>query len=114
MPDNVMDSRPRHTWVASLISTLVTLPLAFVALAFTMLSPMACDPCSEAESDRFSRSFDPAWTVFCCGLVLALIALVTSWVLNRRRPPACVALAVLAPGTVVLAWVVFMSLVDWP
>jgi uncharacterized BrkB/YihY/UPF0761 family membrane protein len=114
MPDNVMDSRPQRTWIASLISTIVTLPLAFIALAFTAISPMVCDSCSEAESDRFGRSFDPAWTVFRCGLVLALIALVASWVFNRRRPPVCVALAVLAPGTVVFAWVVFMALVDWP
>ncbi|MFF9507967.1 hypothetical protein ACF1BU_20325 [Streptomyces sp. NPDC014724] len=114
MPDNVMDSRPRHTWIASLISTVVTLPLAFIVLVFGGLAPMACDSCSEADSDRFDAGFDTAWTVLRCGLVLALIVLVASWVLNRRRPPACAALAVLAPGTVVFAWVVFMSLVDWP
>ncbi|MFJ9680819.1 hypothetical protein ACIRP2_22605 [Streptomyces sp. NPDC101194] len=114
MPDNVIDSRPRRTWVASLLSTIVTLPLAFIVLVFGGLSPMACDSCSEAESDRFDAGFDTAWTVLCCGLILSLIALVASWALNRSRPPACVVLAVLAPGTVIFTWVVFMSLVDWP
>ncbi|MGW3657617.1 hypothetical protein ACWD6R_18870 [Streptomyces sp. NPDC005151] len=114
MTDNVMDDHPRHAWIASLISTIVTLPLALIALAHTMLSPMACDSCSEAESDRFTKSFDPAWGVFCSGLALAVIALIASWSSTRRRPPACVLLAVLAPATVVLGWVVFMAMVDWP
>ncbi|WP_413753335.1 hypothetical protein NRF20_25615 [Streptomyces sp. R-74717] len=114
MPDNVMDSRPRRTWIASMISTIVTLPLAFFALVFGGLSPMACGSCSEADSDRFDASFGSAWTVLCCGLVLALGVLVASWVFSRRRPPAGLALAVLAPGTVFVAWVTFMALVDWP
>ncbi|WP_406495186.1 hypothetical protein OG936_14865 [Streptomyces sp. NBC_00846] len=114
MPDNVMDSRPQRTWIASLISTIVTLPLAFFALVFGALSPMACDACEEAEAHRFDTSFDSAWTVLTVGLVLALITLVTSWALSRQRPPAALALAVLAPGVVFFAWVTFMALVDWP
>lgn len=114
MPDNVMDSRPQRTWIASLISTIVTLPLAFFALVFGGFSPMACDSCEEAEAHRFDASFGPAWTVLTVGLVLALITLVTSWALSRQRPPAALALAVLAPGVVFFAWVVFMALVDWP
>ncbi|MER5849728.1 hypothetical protein ABT126_22450 [Streptomyces sp. NPDC002012] len=114
MPEEVTDTRPSRTWIASLISTIVTLPLAFFALVFGGLSPMACDSCEDAEAHRFDTSFDPAWTVLTLGLVLALITLVTSWALSRRRPPAALALAVLAPSVVFFAWVTFMALVDWP
>ncbi|MFF2406799.1 hypothetical protein [Streptomyces sp. NPDC058092] len=115
MPEDTTDTRPSsRVWIASLVSTVVTLPLAFFALVFGGLSPMACDSCSEADSDRFDTSFDPAWTVLCCGLVLALIALVASWAFSRRRPPTGLALAVLAPSTVFIAWVAFMALIDWP
>ncbi|MEW2484839.1 hypothetical protein [Streptomyces sp. NPDC048411] len=114
MPEDMSTNRPPRTWIASLISTVVTLPLAFFALVFGGLSPMACDSCSDADSDRFDASFDPAWTVLCCGLVLALVALVASWAFCRRKPPAGVVLALLAPGTVFIAWVTFMALIDWP
>ncbi|MFF3783708.1 DUF983 domain-containing protein [Streptomyces sp. NPDC001933] len=123
MPDNVTDEAPvrtdstdgpRHTWIASLISTVVTLPLAFFALVYSMLSPMACDSCSEADADRFDASFGPAWTVSCCGLLLALVVLVASWVFTRRRPPAAIGLAVAAPATVFFTWVAFMTLINWP
>ncbi|MCX5101447.1 hypothetical protein OG887_17865 [Streptomyces sp. NBC_00053] len=123
MPDNVTDDAPdstddtgsaRHTWVASLISTVVTLPLAFFALVYSMLSPMACDSCSEADAHRFDASFGPAWTVSCCGLLLSLVILVASWVCARRRPPAAIGLAVAAPTTVFFTWVAFMTLINWP
>ncbi|MEV5204829.1 DUF983 domain-containing protein [Streptomyces sp. NPDC053720] len=120
MPDNVTDDAPdstdsaRHTWVASLISTVVTLPLAFFALVYSMLSPMTCDSCSEADADRFDASFGPAWTVSCCGLLLALVILVASWVFTRRRPPTAIGLAVAAPATVFFTWVAFMTLINWP
>ncbi|MGW1409606.1 DUF983 domain-containing protein [Streptomyces sp. NPDC002403] len=123
MPDNVMDDTldtaetsgsPRHTWVASLISTVVTLPLAFFALVYSMLSPMACDSCSEADAHRFDASFGPAWAVTCCGLLLSLVILVASWVLTRRRPPTAIGLAVAAPATVFFTWVAFMALINWP
>src|SRR6478752_5308080 len=113
MPDNVTDDAPdstddtgsaRHTWVASLISTVVTLPLAFFALVYSMLSPMACDSCSESDAHRFDASFGPAWTVSCCGLLLSLVILVASWVCTRRRPPAAIGLAVAAPATVFFTW----------
>ncbi|MCT2544213.1 hypothetical protein [Streptomyces atratus] len=123
MPDNVTDDAPdstdgtgsaRHTWVASLISTVVTLPLAFFALVYSMFSPMACDSCSEADAHRFDASFGPAWTVSCCGLLLSLVILVASWVCARRRPPAAIGLAVAAPATVFFTWVAFMTLINWP
>ncbi|THA70794.1 hypothetical protein E6P78_09595 [Streptomyces sp. A0958] len=110
----VADDRPRRTWIASLASTVVTLPLAFLALAFGALAPMACDSCSEADAHRFDASFAPAWTASRCGLVLALGVLVASWVCARLKPTAAVVLAAAAPVTVFLAWVVFMALLDWP
>ncbi|WP_327368124.1 hypothetical protein [Streptomyces sp. NBC_01217] len=114
MAEATPQPRPSHAWIASLISTVVTLPLAFVVLVFGGLSPMACDSCSESGSDRFDTSFEAAWAVLSCGLVLALIVLIASWVFKRRRPPTCVSLAVLAPGTVVITWAAFMALIDWP
>ncbi|GGV96372.1 hypothetical protein GCM10015535_65760 [Streptomyces gelaticus] len=123
MPDNITDAgpgspdapdSPRHTWIASLISTVVTLPLAFFALVYSMLSPMACDSCSDADADRFDASFGPAWTVSCCGLLLSLVIMVASWVFTRRRPPAAIGLAVAAPATVFFTWVAFMTLINWP
>jgi len=113
-PGDTTTARPQRTWIASLISTIVTLPLALLALFFAGLSPMACDSCAEADAHRFDASFHPAWTVLNCGLVLALITLVASWVLWRRRPPAGLSLAVFAPGVVVLSALLFMSMLDWP
>lgn len=118
MTDSLMDEitapRPPRVWIASLISTVVTLPLAGVALVYAGFSPMACDSCDGAKADRFTASFETAWTVFVCGLVLALITLSASWVLRRRRPPTGLALAVAAPGVVFLATVLFTALIDWP
>lgn len=88
--------------------------LGFLALAFSVISQMVCDACSEAENRSYSASFYPAWTVLCCGVGLALVVLLASWVLTRRRPAAAKFLAVAAPATVFLAWVFFMALVDWP
>ncbi|MFE4327875.1 hypothetical protein ACFRQM_00105 [Streptomyces sp. NPDC056831] len=83
-------------------------------LVFGALSSIACEYCEEAEAHRFGTSFDAAWTVLTVGLVPALITLVASWVFSWRRPPAALALAVLAPSVVFFAWVTFMVLVDWP
>ncbi|MEW2123701.1 hypothetical protein AB0891_08275 [Streptomyces sp. NPDC007259] len=110
----VTDDRPRHTWIASLISTVVTLPLAFLAMIYSMMAPMACDSCTDEPSDRFDASFDTAWTVSCAGLVLSLAVLLASWVCTRSRPATAILLAVAAPVTVFLTWVLFMGLVDWP
>ncbi|MFF9351430.1 hypothetical protein [Streptomyces sp. NPDC014734] len=107
-------ARTPRAWIASLVSTIVTLPLSCLTLFFAGLSPMACDSCVEAAAHRFDASFEPAWTVLNCGLVSALIALVASWALWRRRPPAGLGLAVLAPAIVVLAALLFTGMVDWP
>ncbi|MGW8889349.1 hypothetical protein [Streptomyces sp. NPDC055749] len=114
MPEDMTNTRPTRGWIAPLISTVVTLPLACIALFFGGLSPMACDSCMDAEADRFDASFGPAWTVLLCGLVLALAVLLASWAFSVHKPPKALALAVIAPATVVVAWLTFMALVDWP
>lgn len=116
MLDNLTDPRDSRAWIAPLVSTLVTLPLAFFAFLFGGLSPMACDSCTEAESDRFDASFGPAWTVLCCGLVLSLILLMVAWALPWRRSRAArrILITFFAPATVLLTYVAFAALVDWP
>ncbi|MFF1924092.1 hypothetical protein ACFVW8_26405 [Streptomyces sp. NPDC058221] len=108
--------RTQGGWVAPLISTVLTLPLAFFALIYGMLSPMACDSCSDAEADRFDASFGTAFTVLVCGLVVALILLVVSWCLPRRpdRAPSRGLFALLAPVAVVLDHLLFSGLLDLP
>ncbi|WP_327710462.1 hypothetical protein OG912_19535 [Streptomyces sp. NBC_00464] len=114
MTEETLTARRPRTWIAPLISTLVTLPLAFFARIFGMLSPMACDSCSDGQSDRFDASFDTAWPVLSSGLVLALVLLVTSWILSSSRRPTAIKLSVLAPATVVVTYVAFAALIDWP
>ncbi|MGN5634930.1 hypothetical protein [Streptomyces sp. AC154] len=109
-------SRDPGGWVAPLMSTVVTLPFAFYAMVWGMFSPMACDSCMEAEADRFEASFDIAFPVLVCGLVLALILLVVSWCLPRRpdRVAPRVLLALLAPVTVGLDLLLFVGILDTP
>ncbi|MEW1893268.1 hypothetical protein [Streptomyces sp. NPDC085659] len=112
--DDEQDEFPRNPWIAPLASTVITLPAAFYALLISMLMPMACDSCTEAESDRFDASFGPAFVVSCCGLVLSLGVLLASWVCMRKRPAASVLLAVAAPISVLFTAMLFMGLVDTP
>ncbi|WP_031085084.1 hypothetical protein [Streptomyces sp. NRRL WC-3549] len=116
MPNDLTGSRAPHSWVAPLLSTLVTLPASGFALLYGGLSPMACDSCDGPQADRFTDSFDAAWAVLCTGLVLSLAVLVASWVLpwRQRHLPARILLSVAAPGTVLVAFIAFMALVDWP
>ncbi|MEV7406100.1 hypothetical protein AB0N93_37760 [Streptomyces sp. NPDC091267] len=116
MTDAELTTSRRGGWVAPLISTVVTLPLAFLTLIWGLLSPMACDSCSDAESDRFDASFDTALTVLVCGLAVALILLVVSWCLPRRpdRAGSRALFALLAPVAVVLAYLLFSGLVELP
>ncbi|QNE76708.1 hypothetical protein F0344_20625 [Streptomyces finlayi] len=116
MLDDLTDLRDSRAWIAPLVSTLVTLPLAFFAIVFGGLSPMACDSCSDTESDRFDASFGPAWTVLCCGLVLSLILLVVAWAVpwQQRNAARRVLITVLAPASVFLTYVTFAALIDWP
>ncbi|MEU1213959.1 hypothetical protein ABZ424_16350 [Streptomyces sp. NPDC005790] len=114
--DDLLDPRSPHAWAGPLVSTLVTLPAAALALFFGGLSPMACDSCDGAQADGFTDSWNAAWAVLCTGLVLSLIVLVTSWALPWRQRQAAtrVLLSMAAPGIVVVAVMGFMALVDWP
>ncbi|MET7370631.1 hypothetical protein ABZS61_33170 [Streptomyces sp. NPDC005566] len=119
MPDDtsdLLDTRAPRSWVSPLVSTVVTLPGAALALFFGGLSPMACDSCDGAQEDRFTHSFDSGWAVLCTGLVLALAVLVVSWILPSRQRHAAnrVLLAVTAPAVVLCAFIAFVALVDWP
>ncbi|MEV6730380.1 MULTISPECIES: hypothetical protein [unclassified Streptomyces] len=107
-------SRDKRAFVAPLVSTLLTLPMALVALFFAGLSPMACDSCGEAASDRFDASFGIAFPVFGTGLLLVLVVLVTSWALpwQRRNSARRITFALLAPAAVVLDYIVFAGIID--
>ncbi|MEW2137258.1 hypothetical protein AB0892_11735 [Streptomyces sp. NPDC005409] len=109
-------TRHGRAFVAPLVSTLLTLPMAAVAFFFVGLSPMACDSCDGAASDRFDASYEVAFPVFGTGLLAVLVLLVAAWGLpwQRRHAAARVWLAVIAPAAVVLDVLVFHSLVDWP
>ncbi|GAA3835835.1 hypothetical protein GCM10023083_79890 [Streptomyces phyllanthi] len=106
----------RGAWLPPLASTLTTLPLALFAFGYAGLSPMACDSCNGAEADRFTESFDVAFTVLSAGLVASLILLVLSWCLpwTRRYASRRGILAVGAPAMVLIAFVMFLGLVRWP
>ncbi|MEU3692771.1 hypothetical protein [Streptomyces narbonensis] len=110
------DDRAPHAWIAPTVATVVTLPLAFLAFVFVALSPMACDSCSGARSAEFSADFIPAFWTFLIGLLLPLGLLVTSWVLpwHRRNTVRRRKAALLAPTAVVLLYLLFLALVDWP
>ncbi|MFD7258083.1 hypothetical protein [Streptomyces sp. NPDC059874] len=112
-PDTSRDGR---AFIAPLVSTLLTLPLAAVAFFFVGISPMACDSCEDAASDRFDASYEIAFPVFGFGLLVPLVLLVACWGLpwQRRNAARRVGLALLAPAAVVLAYITFHALVDWP
>ncbi|GAA2962897.1 MULTISPECIES: hypothetical protein [Streptomyces] len=114
--EDLLNPRVRHAWVAPLLSTLLTLPAAGFALLYGGLSPMACDSCDGAEADRFTESFDAAWAVLCAGLLLSMAVLLASWVLpwRQRHVPTRALLSVAAPGTVLVAFIAFMTVVDRP
>ena len=117
MTDDQLPPRTARAWVAPLVSTVITLPLAFAAWFFGALSPMSCDSCSEADADRFDRSFDTAWTVLCTGLLTALAALAACWYLSLRHPRTpgrTTLLATLAPAVVGVTFVTFLANVNWP
>lgn len=112
-PDGTLDD---HSWIAPLISSVVTVPSGLLALAYGALSPMACDSCNGAVAAGFHDSFMTAWTVLCIGLVLALIVLIATWAIPHQLRYAArrVGLALTAPTVVGVTFVAFMALVDWP
>ncbi|UWE13007.1 hypothetical protein [Actinacidiphila bryophytorum] len=103
-------------WVAPLVSSLITLPLAFCAFVYASLSPMACDSCEDAAAAHFEDSFEPAFDVLAVALGLSLVLLLVSWALPRRERNVGTrwVLAVFAPCLVVIGFVIFYGLVDWP
>ncbi|MFF3496101.1 hypothetical protein ACFYWS_32685 [Streptomyces sp. NPDC002795] len=102
--DSVAPPAPRpRTWVAPLMSSVVTLPAALVAYVI-------------AAAVRFEVSAEWAFTVFGWGMTVALLTLATAWLLPweerfvaRRR-----GFSVAAPFAVVATFVLYLALVDWP
>jgi len=107
LPDLALDPAPRLTGggIAAFVSTLITLPLGFVALVWVMFSPMACDSCGGAEADRFDAAFTIAFPVFMVGLLVSLGLLVAAWI-----PPRRAGFAVAAPLSVVVVLLVFFGI----
>ncbi|MEU8841282.1 hypothetical protein AB0D97_19480 [Streptomyces roseus] len=105
-----------YAFIAPLLSTLLTLPMGILAFFSAGLSPMACDSCGDAASDRFDASYDLAFPVFNTGLLMVLAMLVVCWALPRQRRNAArrVGFSLLAPAVLVLDYVVFAAIVDWP
>ncbi|MEB8339318.1 hypothetical protein [Streptomyces endophyticus] len=105
MADSAAPPAPRlRSWVAPLISSLITLPAAFFAHRFA------------AEAARFGSGAERAFTVFGWGLTVALLTLATAWLLPweerfvaRRR-----GFSVAAPFAVVATFALYLVLVDWP
>ncbi|MFF0449676.1 hypothetical protein ACFYT4_25245 [Streptomyces sp. NPDC004609] len=103
--DTAPDTRDTGAWFPPLVSTLITLPLAYVALIGVAFSPMSCNTCTGAEHDRL-------WTamrLFLGGLLVPLGLLIASWVLPwrernivRRRT-----MSLLAPTAVGVLYVLF-------
>lgn len=116
MPDTTQSGTARRAWVAPLIATVLTLPASFFAFVFAGLAPMACDSCNGAEADRFTAGFDTAYAVLRVGLGVAFVLLLVGWCLpwsERNAAPRWI-LALLAPCTVLLSVLLFVSMVPWP
>ncbi|MFG2712498.1 hypothetical protein ACGFX2_18380 [Streptomyces goshikiensis] len=109
-------ARDPLAFLAPLVSTLITLPMGFLALFYAGMSPMQCDSCGTQASDRFDASFGEAFPVFLVGLAVVLALLLTAWGLpweqRNRGKRALFALA--APAMVVFDVIVFYAFVDWP
>jgi hypothetical protein len=115
MADNATPAGPGRTWLAPLVSTLVTVPAACVSYVVSALSGTACDACDDAMADRFDASFDTAFTALRAGLGVAIAVLAAAWTLPwRRYSGARRALSVLAPVCVLVGDMVFAARVDWP
>ncbi|MET8711453.1 hypothetical protein [Streptomyces californicus] len=116
-PDRTPDETPDdHAWIAPVVSSVVTVPLGLLALVYGALSPMECDSCNGAVAERFHDSWTVGWTVLWIGLLIALAVLIATWAVPHRLryAPRRFVLALAAPATVVVTFVAFMALVDWP
>ncbi|MFI6285912.1 hypothetical protein ACIBCM_14330 [Streptomyces sp. NPDC051018] len=99
------DTRDTGAWFPALVSTLITLPLAFVAFIGVAFSPMMCNTCTRAEHAQL-------WTamrLFLGGLLIPLGLLITSWALpwQERNVVRRRVVSLLAPAAVVALYVVF-------
>ncbi|WP_328327110.1 hypothetical protein [Streptomyces sp. NBC_00455] len=110
------NTRTQRPWIAPLVSTFITLPCGLFAFAVAALSAMACDSCSEAELNRFSPSYATGFNVFVLGLLLPLGLLLASWSLawQQRNSDRRLLLALGAPVSLLLVFLLFRGLVDWP
>lgn len=120
MPEDTLRDRDERGWLAPLISAAITLPFAAFAFLLTYFlaafDAMACDPCTPAEVDHYGGSFETGLRVFHYGLVVPLVLLLASWGLpwRSRHSTLRTVLAVLAPLSVLLSFLLFIYLVDWP
>lgn len=110
------DARTPRAWTGPLVATVLTLFAGFFALVFVMLSPMACDSCSEADQSRFDATFGPSFVFFLCGLAVSAVLLLVSWMLPWRQRYARrrVVLAAGAFLSVPFFFALFYGFVDWP
>ena len=105
----------RRGWIAPLLSTLVTVPMALIATVFVGLSPMACDPCQGAQLERFEDSFDVAINVYWVGLALTASLLFADYVATwQRQDSPRLILAVLAPLSAFCNYLLFAGLLTEP
>lgn len=110
------NARVPGEWFPALVSTVITLPVAFLLFGLAGLAPMACDNCNGAEADRFTDSFNIAFVVFLVGLAVSLLMMLASWCLPWRRRHFGLrrVLATLAPFMVLVAYICFGGLMAWP
>ncbi|MFC7309541.1 hypothetical protein ACFQVC_35690 [Streptomyces monticola] len=103
-------------WLAPIIATLVTVPLAYFVYLIAGFSGMACDGCDGATAHAFDSSFDTALSVYSYGLLVPLGLLGASWGLpwQQRYAGRRVLFSGLAPISVVVLFLVFLGLVAWP
>ena len=99
-----------------LFSTIVTLPLAGLAWVFAAASGMACDPCEGAEADAFDSSFTAGFRVLEGAIGVASAVLLAAWMLplRERYRNGRTLLALSAPVVVLVGYLAFTGLVDWP
>jgi len=116
MTDTASHTPHRGAWVAPLLSTLITLPVAFLCSVGVGFAGMACDVGTSDEIRQCNTSAVPASEVYFYGLLLPLGLLLTSWLLPWRQRHRGIrrALALLAPLSVIVVYLVFDLLVDWP
>ncbi|TVL94154.1 hypothetical protein [Streptomyces sp. SAJ15] len=116
MTDTTSHTPHRGAWIAPLLSTLLTLPAALLSSMGVAFAGMSCDVGTSAEIRQCNASAFNAGKVFFYGLLLPLGLLLSSWCLpwQQRHRSIRSALALLTPFSVIVLYLVFDSLVDWP